>query len=162
MEKHFTVSTYIYREDGAFLLLAHPKLKSLLPPGGHLEANETPEQGARREVLEECGLHIEFIQEENYWTRLPGVKSLCRPYLCLLEDIPAYKDKQAHQHIDLVFIAKTVENNPQAVSSEGLQLYWMNREQILALSRDQIFQETQEILLHLCDKFASKEQIATI
>lgn len=39
------------------------------PPGGHIEADETPAHTARREVMEECGLDI------NHWVYLDTPKT---------------------------------------------------------------------------------------
>jgi 8-oxo-dGTP pyrophosphatase MutT (NUDIX family) len=51
MERHFTTSVYILHE-GKVLLLFHPKLQKWLPPGGHIEKDESPPEAAKREVME--------------------------------------------------------------------------------------------------------------
>ncbi len=32
-----------------------------------------------------------------------------RPFLCLLENIPPHKDKPAHQHMDMIYLATPLE-----------------------------------------------------
>ncbi len=108
MERQFTATVYIFHESKV-LLHRHEKLGKWLPPGGHLESNETPPEAARREVQEETGLEIRFIEQENLKINAYNGVSLERPFLCLLENIPAFKDKEAHQHIDMIYLAEPVE-----------------------------------------------------
>ncbi len=145
MEKHFTATAYIISGD-QILLLFHPKLNKWLPPGGHLEENETPSEGARREVLEETGLEVEWILQENLWIDRWNAKSIERPYLCLLENIPAHGSKPEHQHIDFIYLSKptggTLIRDPL--------IRWFSLEEVLALKPDEeIFIETQETISHL-------------
>jgi 8-oxo-dGTP pyrophosphatase MutT (NUDIX family) len=105
MERQFTATVYIFQNQKVLLHL-HKKLGKWLPPGGHLELNETPPEAARREVLEETGLEIEFIEQENLKIDGYNAKNFERPFLCLLENVPAYKDKPAHQHMDFIYLAK--------------------------------------------------------
>lgn len=63
---HFVVATFqasagaLLRDGEGRILLLHPTYKSgWTLPGGMLEADETPWQGCRREVLEECGLRVQ-------------------------------------------------------------------------------------------------------
>lgn len=55
--RDFTVATFVIHE-GKVLLLWHKKLRKWLPPGGHIEPNELPDEAAVREVREEVGLDI--------------------------------------------------------------------------------------------------------
>ena len=145
MEKHFTATAYII-SSGKVLLLFHNKIQKWLPPGGHLERNETPPMAARREVLEETGLEIEWISQENLWIDRWNAKSLERPYLCLLENIPAHGNTPEHQHIDFIYIAKPIGG---ALLSDPL-IRWFSLEEVLSLKPDEeIFLETQETISHL-------------
>ena len=145
MEKHFTATTYIFSSDKV-LLLFHHKMQKWLPPGGHLEANETPTEGAKREVLEETGLEIEWIMQENLWIDRWNAKSIERPYLCLLENIPAHGNAPAHQHIDFIYIGKPIAGT---LIQDPL-IRWFSLNEVLSLRPDQdIFVETQETISHL-------------
>lgn len=55
----FSVSVFAVH-DGAVLLVHHKRLNAWLPVGGEVEANETPLEAARRELLEETGLAGDF------------------------------------------------------------------------------------------------------
>ena len=56
--RQFTATVYILFLEKV-LLHRHAKLGKWLPPGGHIEQDETPPEAARREVKEETGLDIE-------------------------------------------------------------------------------------------------------
>lgn len=143
MEKHFTATAYII-DQGKVLLLMHPKLKKWLPPGGHIELNETPPECAKRETLEETGLEIELIEQENLWLNFWNASSIERPYLCLLENIPAYGDKPAHQHIDMIYLAKPL----RGTLLEGVR--WFSLEEVEKMTdEEEIFTETKTTIRHL-------------
>ena len=72
MERHFTTTVYLLHEEKV-LLLFHPKPKKWLPPGGHIEMDESPPIAARRKVMEET----EPISEDSIkWFPLEEVKSM--------------------------------------------------------------------------------------
>ncbi len=48
-------------ENRLVLLVDHIKARLWLPPGGHVERNEFPDETARRECLEELGITAEFL-----------------------------------------------------------------------------------------------------
>ena len=52
--RDFTATTFVVSLNKT-LLLWH-QIASMLPPGGHIEPNELPEEAAIREVKEEPGL----------------------------------------------------------------------------------------------------------
>jgi len=147
MKREFTTSCYIIQEEKVLLLL-HPKLGKWLPPGGHLEENELPTESARREVLEETGLEIRFLRQENIWIERWNAESFERPYLCLLENIPPHKGAPAHQHVDLVYLAE-----PTGGHLEGADpLKWFSLEEVDALKGDEeIFVETQQTIRQILE-----------
>ncbi len=137
MEKQFTATVYLFH-DHKVLLHLHKKLGKWLPPGGHMEPNETPPEAARREAREETGLEIAFIEQENLKIDAYNVMSFERPFLCLLENVLAYQDKPAHQHIDFIYLAKPVElKEPLA----GFQ--WFSYEELQEL---ELFPDVAEVL----------------
>ena len=61
------VGAIIINED-KLLLIHHKKTGKWLPPGGHIEANETPDSALKREVREELDIDIEFLEREELKT----------------------------------------------------------------------------------------------
>jgi ADP-ribose pyrophosphatase YjhB (NUDIX family) len=139
--KHFTATVYVIMDEKV-LLLPHPKLKKWLPPGGHVELNETPAECAKRETLEETGLEIAIIPQENIWIEQSNATSIERPYLCLLENIPPYKDQPFHQHIDFVYLARSVKGDLLP------EVRWFSWEEVNSLSEDEIYLETKQTIAH--------------
>jgi 8-oxo-dGTP pyrophosphatase MutT (NUDIX family) len=143
LERHFTATTYIV-DQGKILLLKHPKLKKWLPPGGHIESNETPPECAKREAKEETGLDIEFIRQENLWVDFWNASSIERPYLCLLENIPAHADMPAHQHVDMIFLAKPINGTLFP------DVKWFSLAEVELMTDDEeIFSETKTTIRHI-------------
>lgn len=152
MKKEFVASVYLI-DNQKVLLIYHHKLQKWLPPGGHLEENETPAEAARREVKEETGLDIEFFRQDQLWIDCWNAKSIECPYLCLLEEIPAYQQTPAHQHMDFVYVAKPVGS--QICSTFDCQ--WFGWEDLQHLEPDvEIFKETLQVIQHLLQSFGSK------
>jgi 8-oxo-dGTP pyrophosphatase MutT (NUDIX family) len=59
VRKALSVAVYA-RRAGRVLMIAHRRLGIWLPPGGELEADETPLEAAARELREETGLEGSF------------------------------------------------------------------------------------------------------
>lgn len=122
-----------------------------------MDANETPPEAARREVFEETGLEIEFIKQENIWINRWNANSFERPYQCLLEEIPAFGDKPAHQHIDFIYIARPSGGQVMQNHAETSGIRWFSWEEIEALAPDEeIFVETQQAIQHLLNTLSCK------
>lgn len=146
MIRQFTATVYII-DNERVLLINHRKLNKWLPPGGHIEPNETPPEAAKREALEETGIHISINPQENIWIERWNAKSIERPYMCLLEEIPEHNGHPAHQHIDMIYVACPIggalKENPRETS--GIQ--WFTLSEIEQLAPDEeIFVETVEVI----------------
>jgi 8-oxo-dGTP pyrophosphatase MutT (NUDIX family) len=146
MEKQFTASVYIF-DKNQVLLLFHPKLKKWLPPGGHLERHELPSECAKREALEETGLIVELIKEEHLWVHRWNAVSFERPWLCLLENIPAHQFQPPHQHMDFIYLGRPISGSISEHHYAQHPIRWFTRDEVILLEPDQeIFVETQQIL----------------
>lgn len=96
--RHFTVAVFVVW-GGKVLLHFHRKLRMWLPPGGHIERDELPDEAAVREVFEETGLRVELVGEKREDVSDPV--QLHRPAGVQLENIAP-----GHQHIDLIYFAR--------------------------------------------------------
>ncbi|MFO0882544.1 MAG: NUDIX domain-containing protein [Candidatus Saccharimonadales bacterium] len=105
----YTVTAFIIF-DGKVLLVNHPRYSKWIPPGGHIELDEDPEQALFREVEEETGLMVTVLSERPEYDS-PGTKPLLRPnYLDTHEANPP------HRHISFVYFCQA--NNPNFVKSD--------------------------------------------
>ena len=95
--RHFTVAVFVVGE-GKVLMHLHRKLGMWLPPGGHIEQDELPDEAAVREALEETGVEVELRGERREDVEDPV--QLRRPAGVQLENIGP-----GHQHIDLIYFA---------------------------------------------------------
>lgn len=146
MKRQFTATAYIIDNEHV-LLIKHRKLGVWLPPGGHIDEGETPAEAAVREAREETGLDIELVRDENVWIEQWNATSIPRPFLCLLENIPAHGNEPAHQHIDSIFVARprTGDLTHNHHETDGIQ--WFSAEEVEALESDvEIFEETKQTL----------------
>jgi len=96
--RHFTVAVFVVH-GGRVLLHWHRKLEMWLPPGGHIERDELPDDASVREVFEETGVRVELVGEKRGDIEDPV--QLHRPAGVQLEDIGP-----GHQHIDLIYFAR--------------------------------------------------------
>lgn len=146
MLRQFTATVYIV-ENERVLLIFHKKLQKWLPAGGHLDPNELPHEAAKREALEETGIEVELNLQENIWIERWNASSIPRPYMCLLEEIPAHGDQAAHQHVDFVYIGKPIGGSEVENHEETDGLKWFSADEIEALESDVvIFEETKRVI----------------
>ncbi|MFE2284961.1 NUDIX hydrolase [Streptomyces sp. NPDC059443] len=78
-----SVAGVVARDDGRLLAIRRADNGAWELPGGVLELAETPEDGVRREVLEETGIHVEVDRLTGvYKNVVAGVVALvfrCKP-----------------------------------------------------------------------------------
>lgn len=118
--RHFTVATFVVCE-GRVLLHYHGKLRFWLPPGGHIEPNELPDEAAVREVWEEAGIRAELVGERGVGVEYPA--QLVRPFGVQVERIGS--GDGFHEHIDLVYFARSLDGLKAPESNgEGEDVGW--------------------------------------
>lgn len=157
MLRHFTATAFVINSKKQILLLWHIRLQRWMPPGGHIDPNETPQECARRECKEETGLDVEIIGDPNQ----PNVfahaheegKMLIKPFAMLCETIPPYdkptpdgiKHEPAHEHMDFLFLAKPLdESQPlERAEAEADHLRWFTKEEIAEIPDEKIFKNVR-------------------
>jgi len=133
--RDFTVAVFVMHRDHV-ILHPHAKLGIWLPPGGHIEPDELPDEAAIREVREETGIDVELVGERGIGVNRPGEPiQLVRPEGIQLESISS-----THEHIDLIYFARPT-GNPDAlpIMLEGME--WLDRD---ALDRASLTAEVRD------------------
>jgi 8-oxo-dGTP pyrophosphatase MutT (NUDIX family) len=119
VERQFVATGFVV-QDGKTLLMLHRKLNMWLPPGGHIDPGETPDEAVIREIKEETGLDAEIVSEKG--PEKKGVRALFRPAVIQLEDIP--DPKGFHQHIDLIYFCRVTGGELQLAEREAKNMRW--------------------------------------
>lgn len=121
----FTASIYIVQK-GKVLMHKHKKLGIWLPPGGHIELDEDPNQAALREAKEESGLDVEIIGHPRL-EEAPkdGSKDLIPPMY-----INRHNFNETHEHVDLVYFARPIGGTLQS-EEEGGEIGWFDEDALV-------------------------------
>jgi 8-oxo-dGTP pyrophosphatase MutT (NUDIX family) len=118
--RDFTVAVFVVHRDHV-LLHRHAKLGLWLPPGGHIEPDELPDEAALREVQEEAGIEVELTGPRGVEIDAPDApRQLVRPEGIQLEDI-----SPGHQHIDLIYFARPAGADPRALPAVIDGMRWL-------------------------------------
>jgi len=101
--QRFTASgVVIWRQH--VLLVHHKRIGAWLPPGGHIEDGEMPEETAVREILEETGVKVEVICDPLPDTGSTDGFFLKNP-LCI-HAVKATEGGQDLYHLDLAYLCR--------------------------------------------------------
>jgi 8-oxo-dGTP pyrophosphatase MutT (NUDIX family) len=155
LDRHFTATAFVVDSRKRVLLMWHTRLGRWMPPGGHVEENEMPEETARRECKEETNLDVEIIGlagDDLFKGNPHEGRMLKAPLAMLLEEIPAYppRNEPAHQHMDFLYLARPLDEE-QALTlaeEEATKMRWFTREEIAALDeRTEIFSNVKIYIL---------------
>ena len=122
----FTASVYIVR-DNKVLLHMHKKLGIWLPPGGHIELDEDPNQAVIREAKEETGLDIELMGKTKAYGNAPyEARDLIPPRILNRHFFDA---AHTHEHVDMAFFARAPYGEARPEEEGGI-IRWFTREEI--------------------------------
>ncbi|MDQ0338075.1 8-oxo-dGTP pyrophosphatase MutT (NUDIX family) [Caldalkalibacillus uzonensis] len=133
MRNDFVATGVVFnRQKDKVLLVYHNKLKKWLPPGGHLEPNELPHEGALREVWEETGVKASLILSGEQFEIEEEVESqLPTPYLILHEYIPSTPTEEAHMHVDFIYLMEVEEEAQLDIHPrEVKEARWMTLDEV--------------------------------
>ena len=143
-EKHFTSSVWILTKGKPkkMLLLYHKKLNKWLQPGGHIEKFENPVDAAIREIKEETGINISFLNKKIKVIDREGT-FLPVPVFLMEQRIPANKDRPMHFHLDINYVVKVSEQKISHREDESHGIGWFTKNEALKLP---IHEDTKVII----------------
>ena len=126
MKRHFCASTFIVDPyTKKILLVKHKKNRRWTQPGGHMEAEETPEEAALREAYEETGLHVSLLGE-----RFPREEDFIRP-LGIQRNRRTTSDGEDHIHIDIIYAAIPNDDRKEVLNvEESDDIKWFSRDEL--------------------------------
>jgi len=129
-----------------------------MPPGGHIDDDETPEDCAKRECKEETGLDVEILgHSANLFANCPQEGQMLKtPIAMLLENIPdcPQRDEPAHMHMDFLFLARPINEDQELIlaTEEGSDMRWFTKEEVCDLdSETEIFGNVKVYILQMVD-----------
>ncbi len=125
MKTDLTVGGYIIHEK-KLLLIFHKKLQIWLPPGGHIEPNETPDEAVKREVKEEVNLDIELLQYNRVFSGKNVREECALPFHTNVHNVGD------HDHYGLFYLCKPKDITQLKANPEELERYrWCTSEELL-------------------------------
>lgn len=148
---HEATAVYVFTPDFERLLFIRHRKPPLegrwLPPGGHVDPGETPEEAALREVLEETGQAAELIDMAPHFPRRgsPRAYRLASPLLVQVEDLGD------HRHLDFVYVAVAPQPGPLK-AEPGQPVAWFDPAEAAAES---VLEDCRSHAAHLFAERAS-------
>ena len=126
MDKHLTVTGFVVHGDKT-LLLWHRRLRMWMPPGGHVEPGEDPQEALLREIREETGLEAHIVSRQrplpfDYPAQVPP------PYTILVEN--SSEPGGPHQHIDLIYFCRSLDGEALRPPTPEDVLVWVSEAQL--------------------------------
>ncbi len=121
-----TVAAYVVHEDRV-LFVHHKKLHKWLPPGGHVELDQDPEQALYAELAEETGLtkDVLIVYGTKPQIQSPGTTFLYAPTFLDIHDI-----SPTHRHIGMTYIVKSTTDTIVLSKREHHDIRWLNTQDI--------------------------------
>lgn len=114
----FTVSVFIVH-NGRVLFVNHPRYGKWLPPGGHIELDEDPEQALYREIQEETGLTVCILSSK------PHLESVGTKFMPTPNYLDVHEANAPHKHVGLTYFAVS-DDDKAVLSNEHSEIAWLD------------------------------------
>ena len=129
------------------LLIYHKKLERWIPPGGHIEKNETPDEAVKRELKEELKLEVEILNRNDVPIGGNIIKQLAVPFYVNVHKV------DDHNHCCFFYLCKP--KNPEKIKinkSELKNFKWFSPEE---LNQEHVLPDVRNIAMKAFELFDS-------
>ena len=133
--------------DKRILLLKHRKLGKWLPPGGHIEKDETPDETVVREIREEVGLDVEVINRQDLDIHDKQVIQLALPFHVEVHSVGD------HLHCCFCYLCKLKTQELKLNRNEADDVAWFSKGE---LNQPKINQDIKAVALRAMELFESQ------
>ena len=123
MKTDLTVSGYII-DNNKTLLVHHVKTGLWLPPGGHIEKNETPDEALIREIKQETGLDIKILNKIRVPQEGNIMEQLAVPFYCNTHKLID------HKHYCSFYVCEPLTKNISLQLEEVKNAEWFSKEKL--------------------------------
>jgi len=132
-----TVTGFVFY-DGKLLLIKHKQTGHWFHIGGGVEANETPDEALLREVKEEVGLDVTFLEEFDHYAQLKSkglfkevddFRELPKPFYVHTRE---FKD---HRKLTFDFVCVAKTNSVKIQKEEVDECKWFTKEEIKSFDK---------------------------
>lgn len=142
----FTVTGVVVRA-ASVLMVHHMGLGRWLFPGGHIELDEDPDVALDREMAEESGIPVRWLDAPPDWPTDGGrVKFLRRPHRAEVHPIT-----DRHSHITFVYYGVGLEGEPVLAPNEHHAIRWVSEDEL----DDPALELTESIKLYAREAIAA-------
>lgn len=140
-DRDFVAGAFIVKDE-KILFLKHKKYGFWLQPGGHVEPGETPDEAAIRETLEETGLKVEVVNEEDRFENFSAI-DLPKPFNINLHEI-----EEDHWHLDFQYLVEVV-GETEDYEYEDENIGWFSKDELEDLDMPENCRKTAKKALDL-------------
>jgi len=124
MKTDLVVAGFIFKEDKV-LLIHHKKLNKWLPPGGHINKDETPDEALIREIKEETNLDVEIINKSDLPLEGDVKKQLALPFYINVHSV------DDHDHCCLFYLCNLNNKSELNINRNELKNFnWFSLEDL--------------------------------
>lgn len=152
--KHATATVYLldYTDQWRLGLIQHPRFGKWMPPGGHVEHDETPAEAVLREVIEETGLSMTLLSAPSAPVPVGySRKSVPLPWWIVEHPVPTDgHTSEPHIHVDHLYLGLARSAEAQA---EHL-FRWYTVDELDAIDMFDDSRDLATILLPAADQIA--------
>ena len=124
MKTDLTVNAFIFHKNKV-LLIYHKKYSMWIGVGGHIEADETPDDAIAREIKEELGIEINFLDGNRNFRIYDNTIRNC--FLPFHADVHNVGD---HNHYAQYYICTIKKGVPKLLSNNHKEYSWFTEDEL--------------------------------